>query len=430
MKFQPPKGTRDFLPEEMIKRDFVVNTIKNVFVRYGFDALETPILEDWKMLSAKSGEDLANQIFRFKDKAGRELGLRAEQTPSLARVVANNPQLPKPFKRYVIAPAWRYEEVTAGRRREFYQCDVDVVGSSSMEADVECISAAIDCLTALGFKDFNIVVNNRKTLDGFIELIKADKKKDTDIFRAIDKIGKLGEEVVIEELKKTGLDDEQIKKLMKLISVKGDFKKVLEDAKKMLKGISIGEEGLKETEELFKFSKVYEIDKMLTLDLSLARGLDYYTGPIFEIKTKTGKNVGSVAGGGRYDKMIEFFGGRPTPATGISLGIERIVEVMKEEKMFDLPKTKVKVFVATVNEKIKDDAVKIAQKLRKENISCQIDLMGRNLTKQLEFANSLGIPYVLIVGEKELKEKKFKLKDMEKKIEKEARLEEIKKLIA
>jgi len=423
MKFQPPKGTRDFLPEEMIKREFVINTIKNVFVKYGFEELQTPVFEDWNLLTEKCGEDIKNQIFKFKDKSDRELGLRFDLTVPMARVVASNPQLPKPFKRYAIAPAWRYEEVTAGRKREFYQCDIDVVGSSSMEADVECIAAVVDCLIALGFKNFEIIINSRKILDGFIELIKADKKKDVDIFRAVDKIGKFGEEVVREELTKAGLDNEQIKKLMELISEKGIFKKTLEQGKKLLKGIPVGEEGLKEMEELFEFGKIYEIDKMLVLDFSLARGIDYYTGPIFEIRNKTGEKIGSVTGGGRYDNLIELLGGRPTPATGISLGIERIVEIMKENKMFNLPKTNVKVFVADV--KAKKYAVKIAQELRKNGISCQTDLMNRNLTKQLEFADSLGIQYVLIVGEKEIKSKKFKLRDMQKKTEKEMELKKI-----
>lgn len=429
MKFQAPKGTRDFLPEEMITREYIIQKIKQVFESYGFEPLESPIFEDWKMLSVKSGQDLANQIFKFKDKADRELGLRPELTPSLARIVANNPQLPKPFKRYAIAPVWRYEEVTVGRKREFYQCDVDTVGSKSMEADVECIAVAVDCLLSLGFKEFQVIVNNRKIIDGLIELINADRKRDLDIFRAMDKIGKFGEETVKEELNKAGLNEEQIKKLMKLISAKGDFKKVLGQGKKLLKGIPIGEKGLKEIEDLFNFGKIYGIDKMLNLDFSLARGFDYYTGPIFEIKIKSDENIGSLAGGGRYDNLIEVFGGRPTPATGISLGIERIIEIAKERKMINLPKTKVKVFVANVDEKVKLDAVKIAQKLREKNIPCQTDLMNRSLTKQLEFADSLGIPYVLIVGEKELKSKKFVLKNMKKKSEKQLKFESIFKFL-
>jgi len=431
MKFKAPKGTRDFLPEEMVKREFIINTIKNIFILYGFGPLETPAFEDWELLATKCGEDIKEQIFKFKDKSDRKLGLRFDLTVPMARVVANNPQLPKPFKRYVIAPVWRYEEVTAGRKREFYQCDIDIVGTESMEADVECIVCAVDCLKALGFKELKIKVNNRKVLEGFLELIK--KKVETEVileftsvevFRAIDKISRIGVEGVKEELKKIGLKEEQINELLKIISIKE-----LEEGKKILKGIKIAEEGIKELEEIFSFSESYGISDSLELDFGLARGLDYYTGPIFEIVAKTERNIGSIAGGGRYDKLIELLGGRPTPATGISLGIERIVEIMKDEKMFDLPKTRVKAFVANVDEKVKNEVIKIDQKLRKKGIACQIDLMNRNLTKQLEYADKLGIPYCIIVGEKELRSKKFKLRDMKKKTEEDLKLEEIIKVI-
>jgi histidyl-tRNA synthetase len=432
MKFQRPKGTRDFLPDEMIKREYVINTIKNVFVAYGFDALETPVFEDWKLLAAKCGEDIKEQIFRFKDKADRELGLRFDLTVPMCRVVANNPQLPKPFKRYAIAPVWRYEEITAGRKREFYQCDIDIVGSSSMEADVECIAAAVDCFKKLGFKKFRIKINNRKVLEGFLQLIKKRIEIETalefsslEVFRAIDKLNKIGLDGVKRELKKIGMGEEQINELLKVITIKGSYKDVLEKGKKLLKGIAVAEEGIRELEEIFKFSKIYGISDLLVLDFTLARGIDYYTGPIFEIEVETEKNIGSVAGGGRYDNLIELLGGRPTPATGISLGIERIIEIMKEKKMFDLPETKVKVFVAAVNEKVKEDAIKIAQKLRKENISCQIDLMNRSLTKQLEFADSLGVPYVVVVGKKELDKNVVKIRNMKKREEKEIKIDEL-----
>lgn len=436
MKFKAPKGTRDFLPEEKTKREFVINTIKNVFILYGFDPLETPAFEDWELLATKCGEDIKEQIFRFKDKANRKLGLRFDLTVPMARVIANNPQLPKPFKRYCIAPVWRYEEVTAGRKREFYQCDIDIVGTESMEADVECIACAVDCLKALGFKEFEIKINNRKILEGFLELIKKRIEPEVilefssvEVFRAVDKISRIGLEGVKDELKKIGLKEDQINELLKIISIKEPFKDALERGKKILKGIKIAEEGIKELEEIFRFSETYGISDFFELDFGLARGLDYYTGPIFEIVVKTKRNIGSIAGGGRYDNLIELLGGRPTPATGISLGIERIIEIMKDEKMFDLPQTRVKVFVANVNEKVKNEVVKITQKLRKEGIACQIDLMNRNLTKQLEFADKLEIPYSIIVGEKELRSKRFKLRDMRRKTEKELTLNKIIELL-
>lgn len=438
MKFQAPKGTRDFLTEEMIKREFVMNTIKNILVKYGFDPLETPTFENFEVLAIKGGlgEDIKKQVFNFKDKAGRELGLRPELTIGMTRVIANNPQLPKPFKRYCIAPVWRYEEITAGRKREFYQCDIDVVGTESMEAEIECIACSVDCLKALGFKKFEIKINNRKILEGFLELIKKRVEPEiilefssVEVFRAIDKISKIGLEGVKGELKKIGLEGGQIDELLKIISIRGSFEDVLEKGREVLKGIKIAEDGIKELEEVFRFSKIYGISDFLKLDFGLARGLDYYTGPIFEIAIKTKRNIGSIAGGGRYDNLIELLGGRTTPATGISLGIERIIEIMKDEEMFNLPKTKVKVFVANVGEKVKDETIKIAQKLREKGISSQTDLMSRNLTKQLEFADSLGIPYCLIVGEKEIKNKKFKFRNMKKKVEKELTLEQIIKII-
>jgi histidyl-tRNA synthetase len=429
MKFKSPKGTKDYLPEEMIKRQFVLEVIREKFEDYGFDCLETPIIEDWNLLAAKCGEEIKQQIFKFEDKAGRELGLRFDLTVGMARVVANNPQLPKPFKRYCIAPVWRYEDVTKGRKREFWQADIDIVGVKGMEAEAECLACAVDCIKSLGFKDFQIVLNNRKVLDGLLKLAEIPLEKNLEVFRAIDKLAKIGKDGVKKELERIGINEEQIKKLFKLLEIKGDVEEVLERAKKLLKGIESAEEGLNELEKIFELSRIYGFSNYVVISFSLARGLDYYTGPIFEIVVKTAEKIGSIAGGGRYDKLIEIFGGKQTPATGISLGIERIVQIMEEEKMFKLPKTKVKVFVANVNEKVKEEVIKISQKLRERGIACQTDLMNRNLTKQLEYCDSVGIPFVLIVGEKELREKKFKIRDMEKKIEKRLMLEEIFKLL-
>jgi len=432
VKYQSPKGTRDFTPEEMILREFVMSRIKKVFESYGFDSIETSVFEDLEVLNAKSGEEVSKQIFKIETEKDRKLGLRFDLTVPMARFLANNPQLPKPFKRYAIAPVWRYEEPQAGRMRQFYQADIDICGSSSMEADVECIACALDCLKILGFKNLRVKLNDRKVLEGFIEFIKkkipAEVKiefSDLPIFRAIDKLGKIGIDGVRKELEKIGLRPRQIEELLKIIKVKGTFPEGLERLKKLLQGISVGMDGLKELEQIFELSKFYGISSLLVPDFSMARGLDYYTGPIFEIEVESEKKIGSIAGGGRYDNLIELLGGRFTPATGISLGIERVIEIMKEEKMVDLAKTRVKVFVANVNEKVKPDAVKIAQDLRKVGINCQVDLMGRNLSKQLQFVDEMKIPFALILGEREIKSKKFKLRDMENKKELELSLEEI-----
>lgn len=424
MKFQPPKGTRDYLTEDMILRENILNTLKNIFEKYGFEPLDTPAFETFELLATKSGEGVIEQIFQFKDKAGRDLGLRFDLTVPLARVVASNPQLSKPYKRYAIGPAWRYEEPQSGRMRQFYQADIDICGSSSMEADVECIVCTIDCFKSLGFKKFAVRINNRKILDGILELIGVEKEKNLETFRIIDKMDKIGEDGVRKELEKKKFTEKQIEKLLELILRKGDFLERLNEGKRILKGIKIAEQGIKELEEIYKLSKYYGISEFIALDFSLARGLDYYTGPIFELVEETKKLIGTLAAGGRYDNLIEQFGGRPTPATGISLGIERIFQLMKERKISG-SKTKVKVFIANVGDESKEEVVKIAQMLRNKGISCQIDLMNRNLTKQLEYADNAGVPFALVVGEREIKKKKFKLKDMKKKSEKELSLEEI-----
>lgn len=426
MKFQPPKGTKDFLQEEMVVREYVLDKIREIFGNYGFEPMETPAFEEFGLLSAKSGEDVAKQIFKFEDKGGRIMGLRFDLTVPLARVIASNPQLPKPFKRYSIGTVWRYEEPQAGRMRQFYQADIDICGSSSMEADAECISCAVDCLKSLGFEKFAVRINNRKILDGVLELVGVDDNKKLAVFRAIDKLDKIGEEGVSKELKKLNLSEQQIKKIFSIISIKGDFEENLAKGSKFLKGIKIAEEGIDELKEIYELSKSYGISDLFNLDYSLARGLDYYTGPIFEIVEETKSLVGTITAGGRYDNLIGQFGGVSTPATGISLGIERIVQLVRENNLISIPKTRI--FIANVNDKTMPDAIKIVQKLRKENVSCQIDLMGRNLSKQLEYADAAGIPYVIVVGERELKTKKFKLRDMKNKSEKEVSLEEVARL--
>jgi histidyl-tRNA synthetase len=426
-KFQSPRGTRDFLPEGMIRLEYVMNILKKTFEKYGFSNFETPAFENFELLAAKGGggDAIKDQIYYFKDKSDRELGLRFDLTVPLARVVANNPQLPKPFKRYCIGRVWRYEEIRKDRFREFWQCDIDTVGSSSMEADVEILAIVVETLEELGFKKFCIKLNNRKILTGLVELIQAPEEKKFEVFRAIDKLIKFGEDTIRQELENAGLTTEQINKLLRMIKLEGSPEKALKEGERILKSTKIGMEGLKELKEIVDSSKSYGFSDRIVIDFSLARGLDYYTGPIFEAIDTSGKNIGSLAGGGRYDNLIEVLGGRPTPATGISFGIERIIEVMKEEKMFDFPRTKIKVFVANVNEEVKEETVKIAKNLRKKGIPCQIDLMNRNLTKQLEFADSLGIPYVVIVGPEELKRKVVKIKDMKKKKGFEIKIEEI-----
>ena len=406
---QPPKGTRDILPEEMEKMQFIVNVFASTAERYGFKPIDTPAFENLELLSKKgAGEQIRDEIYSFKDKSGRELGLRFDLTLPLARFIINNPNLSKPFKRYQMGKVWRYDNPQALRWREFYQLDVDIVGTSSMLADAECLKFAVDFLQKIGFKDFSIRLNNRRLLENLLIKMGIDKGRVVEAFRIIDKMDKIGAEKV-----RKGLLD---------IGVETSFLKMLEE-KNVLREIEYkfpNLEGLEELKELLNYLKVLGIEKFVKLDLSLARGLEYYTGSVFEVSLRNEKV--SFGGGGRYDKLIKTLGGPDLPATGISFGLDRIVSIL------DYKPSKKRVFVAFISDKVKDKAIEICSSLRQENI-CDMDLTDRKLTKQLEYANSLKYDFVVIVGESEIRNNSVKLKDMKTGLEKIVKISELTKVI-
>lgn len=425
--FKPPRGTRDFMPDEMRKIEYVIKTIKKVFKSYGYDPLETPAFESWDLLKAKCGEEVERQIYKFKDKKGRELGLRFDFTVPLARIIASNPVLPKPFRRYQVSRVWRYERPEAKRRfREFWQADVDIVGSDRPECDAEALAVASDCLEALGFTDFFVRLNNRKILEGLAKAIGVPESKHLATFRIIDKLGKIGLEAVkkelIRELKRTKEPEKMAERLLKYINMRGN-KEIIDskEIREILKN-TIGEQGLDELKYIIKKAENFGISERIIIDFSLARGLDYYTGPVFEIVVKEYEDVGSVAGGGRYDKLIELYGGGPMPATGISLGIDRIVKLMERKNLFKLPKTVTKVFVAPVDDEMSCKAIEITQMLRKSDIPTEVDVMGRKLTEQLKYADKKGIPYVVIIGRKEVEDGFVMVRDMKREEQRKVRI--------
>jgi histidyl-tRNA synthetase len=410
MEFQPPKGTRDYMQQDAENLQSVVDIVRKVFESFGFSPLFTPAFEDFGLLAAKGGlgEAVKDEIYYFKDKSDRELGLRFDLTMPMVRVVASNPQLKKPFKRYSISMVWRYENPQALRYREFWQADVDTVGSPSLRADVESAAVACECLERLGFKEYYIRLNNRKILQTIFEkLVGPDKVKDA--FRIIDKLDKIGMDGVRTELAQKGVPDKEI---MRFLKVSGSNKSILTKIRKLY-----GDgDGVGEIEKLLTIAKEYGIDKRLKLDVSLVRGLDYYTGPLFEIYL--GEKVG-CGGGGRYDRLIGDIGGQATPATGISLGISRIYEVMRERGMFEAirKENKAKVFVAAVDESMAPQVLKIARKLRAKGIVVQTDVMGRGLGEQLKYADSEGANFSIVVGKQELESGMFTVKDMKNKTE-------------
>jgi len=410
--FQPARGTRDFLPEEMQRRNWALDRIREVFEAYGYEPLGTPAFESWEMLKLKSGEDVVNQIYYFRDKSDRELGLRFEWTASLCRVVASHRELPRPFKRYAIGPAWRYERPSEKRFREFWQADVDIIGVADVIADVEVIAVAVDCFKRLGFEGFLIRLNDRRILEAFVEITGMPKERSLDIFRAVDKLDKIGVEGVMDELAKVGASAEASSRLLELMESKGEPRTTIDEIRETLAGSEVGLSGCNALSAIAGYAAAFGIEPYIVVDLSLARGFDYYTGPVYEVYAEGFEEYGSIAGGGRYDELIELFGGEPTPATGISLGIERIVPLLGKKGAFEDLDLGPRVYVASASDAVRAKAIEVAQKLRRSGFSTDLDLMGRSLTRQLDYANRKGFKRVVIVGEKELAEGRVSVRDM------------------
>ncbi|MGB9719614.1 MAG: histidine--tRNA ligase [Candidatus Anstonellales archaeon] len=393
---ETPTGMRDFAPKEMLIRKWVVEKIEEKFKLYGFRPLDTPAMEFLDVLTAKSGEEIERQIFRIKDE---NIGLIFDLTVPLARFVASNLELPKPFKRYAIAKVWRNEEAQKGRYREFMQADVDIVGTKSMRAEGELLNLTYDVLKELGFelKNAKFLLNNRKILNGLAESWGIKEAVRDDVFRSLDKMDKIGEKGVAQELE-AKVGRKKTEEIIKSLKVGGSNREKLEFAKKYSK------EGSGELEEILRYFPKAEID------LFLVRGLAYYTGPIFEVKLS--QEIGSVAAGGRYDGLIGLYGSNDF-ATGISFGVERLVYLIDKKVGKNVRETTTKIFVANVKPEFYSYALEVADELRKAGICAEVDLNERNLRKQMEYVNALKIPYAAIVGEKEKKEGKITLRNME-----------------
>jgi histidyl-tRNA synthetase len=401
---------RDLKPEEMKIRERMLESIRRVFRLYGFAPLETPALESWDVLSAKGagGSEILNETYNFEDKGGRRVGMRYDLTVPLARFIAMNPNTPLPFKRYQIGTVWRYGDVARGRLREFWQADVDIVGSESMLADAEVVACAVDVFKALGFKEFTVRLNDRKILSAMVKFAGIEDAKVDDAFRAIDKLEKIGKEKVFEELSQRGIERKAGERLMELLSLNGAADEMLDRCENLIGDIKEGKEGIAEMRELVSYLKKMGAEKNLKVDFSLARGMEYYTGPIFEVFFSEG--VGSLAGGGRYDRMIGLFLGKEIPATGISFGIERIAEVIGDMKD---DRREGSAFIASVDDASRDEALRVAGRFRESGIAAVVDLRERSLAKQLNYANSLGMPYVVIIGKEEMRQGKVKLRNFQ-----------------
>jgi histidyl-tRNA synthetase len=420
-----PKGVRDFLPEEKIIRDKIIDVLRKSFELYGFNPMETPALERIDILVSKyaGGEEIVREIFKLKDQGGRELGLRYDLTVPFARVIAMNPNLKMPFKRYQIDRVWRDGPIKLGRYREFYQADADVVGTKSVAAEAEVLALAKFVFDKLGL-DFCIETSNRKLLNKIIEFSGVKNDRADDVMLSLDKLKKIGESEVAKELQGKGIDKKAIDKLMKIISISGANEKILDELEKNLGKCS----GIDELRELLKLTKSFGVETEITP--TLARGLSYYTGTVYEAYLKKSQIKSSIAAGGRFDRMIGLLAGKDeeVPAVGISFGVDVIADAIKLEGRIKVRKSVVDAYIVPIGD-VRERAISLAQALRKEGINADIDLMGRGVTKNLNFANSYGIRYVIFLGENEIKQNKVKLRDMEKGEERLLNVEEVVKIL-
>ena len=434
-----PKGTRDFSPEEMVKRNFIFDTIKSVFRKFGYQEIQTPSMENLETLTGKYGDEGDKLIFKilnsgdFLSKVSAEelqtadakkltskvseKALRYDLTVPFARyVVAHQNDISLPFKRFQIQPVWRADRPQKGRYREFYQCDADVVGSESLLNEAEFVLIYQEALSQLGLKDFSILINNRKILSGIAEII-GKPELIIDMTVAIDKLDKIGFDGVCKELLERGFTQSDIEKLQPIIELKGSNSEKIKALKKVLASSEIGQKGIEELETIFNYIQQLQTPKAtlpnITLDITLARGLNYYTGAIFEVKSNE-VAMGSIGGGGRYDDLTSMFGLKNLSGVGISFGADRIYDVLEELNAFPKNTTEsTKVLISNFDEAAEKFALPILSQLRAAGIATELYPQAAKLKKQLGYADAKRIPYVLLIGDEEMTSGLLSLKNME-----------------
>ena len=434
-----PKGTRDFSPEEMVKRNFIFDTIKSVFRKFGYQEIQTPSMENLETLTGKYGDEGDKLIFKilnsgdFLSKVSAEelqtadakkltskvseKALRYDLTVPFARyVVAHQNDISLPFKRFQIQPVWRADRPQKGRYREFYQCDADVVGSESLLNEAEFVLIYQEALSQLGLKDFSILINNRKILSGIAEII-GKPELIIDMTVAIDKLDKIGFDGVCKELLERGFTQSDIEKLQPIIELKGSNSEKIKALKKVLVSSEIGQKGIEELETIFNYIQQLQTPKAtlpnITLDITLARGLNYYTGAIFEVKSNE-VAMGSIGGGGRYDDLTSMFGLKNLSGVGISFGADRIYDVLEELNAFPKNTTEsTKVLISNFDEAAEKFALPILSQLRAAGIATELYPQAAKLKKQLGYADAKRIPYVLLIGDEEMTSGLLSLKNME-----------------
>lgn len=408
-------GFMELLPKDQILFNKIKDTIRKTYESFGFIPIDTPLIERSEILLAKGGGETEKQIYRFT-KGDTDMALRFDLTVPLARYVAQHfPNLTFPYRRYHIGKVYRGEKSQRGRFREFYQCDVDIIGNGKLSVvyDAEIPSIIYATFRNLGFEDFTVKINNRKVLNGFFASLNISST--ADVLRSIDKLEKIGDSGVRAELKELGLPESIVDRILRFIKIQGSDGEKLEALKALDITNEIFREGIEELETVIDYVKSFGVpEKNYMIDLTIARGLDYYTGTVYETFLDDYPEIGSVCSGGRYDNLAEFYTTQKLPGVGISIGLTRLFYQLKEAGLLegDAPSTLTKVLVVPMDETCNEYSIKVANILREEGIVSEVHFEEAKVGKKLNYANKLDIPYVILIGEDEIRRQMVSLKDM------------------
>ncbi len=416
-------GFRDFLPEAMIARERLIGVAQRVYRSFGFSPIDTPALEYMEILGGKGGEESDKLMYHFADNGGREVGMRFDLTVPLARFVAQHVnELGLPFKRYHIATVWRGERQARGRYREFMQCDFDTIGTKCVAADIETAVVIHELMRALGFEKFSIRVNNRQVLNGLLDK-QGLREKSTVVLRAIDKLPKIGREEVQKEMVAGGVSAEAANQMLELAGLQGTNDEILSQLTKLVAGNELGEEGVERLRQILRGAKAGGVgENQLQLDVAIARGLDYYTGAIFETFLDDLPTIGSVCSGGRYDNLAGLFTKQELPGIGASLGLDRLLAAMEELKLIEPTRTTAPVFIPYFDGERLDDYLRLAAIVRRAGIGVEVFPDAKKLGQQLQYADRRGFRVALVAGSRELDAGSVQVKNLAEKTTEEVPL--------
>lgn len=408
-------GFMELLPNEQILFEQMKQTIKKTYQRFGFLPLDTPILELSEVLLAKAGGETEKQIYRFT-KGDTDISMRFDLTVPLAKYVAKNyGNLSFPFRRYQIGKVYRGEKTQKGRFREFYQCDIDIIGDGELGIvnDAEIPSVIYNLISDLGFNDFTICINNRKVLNGLFREVNQEQNA-VDIMRTIDKLAKIGKEKVVEELKEIGVDDQAIERILTFIEIDGTTDEKISKLENLGILNEMFTQGLEELKQVVKYIRIFGVpDTHFKIDLTIARGLDYYTGTVYETFLNDYKELGSVCSGGRYENLAEYYTDKKLPGVGISIGLTRLFYKLNELQLIKSDKYSMSDILIIPMTEDMTKSIELASDLRKEGINTEVYLNDKKLKAKFKYADKLKIPYVVVMGEDEISSNTVKIKNME-----------------